>query len=261
MNSSKMTWVLLSIAGYDPSGGAGALMDVSVFEAAGFKGMAVLTALTVQNTREVRKVVPFPPQTILDQFRALAGDVAFLGIKVGMLGSMGNAGALGRILAGIGPVPVVIDPVLSSSSGAVLLPRASAGALMKAIRGRASLLTPNLSEAEVLSGLRVRSPEQMLAAGRAIFDRAGVPCLVTGGHLKKDCVNILWDGRKAAVFGSPKLPKDAHGTGCYLSASILVRLANGASLLKACADATEATREAIRRSARPGAGRFILKPV
>ncbi len=256
-----MTSVLLSVAGFDPSGGAGALLDVAVFEAAGFKGMSVLTALTIQNTREVFRVVPVPGRTVLAQYRALARDVRFKGVKVGMLGKADNLAALGRILAGVEGIPVVIDPVFRSSSGAALLQGGSAGAFIKTVRGRASLLTPNLDEAARLSGLQVRTPDEMLHAGRIIFDLTGIPCLVKGGHLPKNPVNILWDGRKTAVFGSRrKLPKEAHGTGCFLSSSILTRLAAGRPLVEACAEATDLAHEAILRAFRPGGGRFVLRP-
>jgi hydroxymethylpyrimidine kinase/phosphomethylpyrimidine kinase len=255
-----MVRILLSIAGFDPSGGAGALMDVAVFEAAGFRGMAVLTALTVQNTREVRRIVPLPPGTVMDQYRALAEDVSFRGVKIGMLGSRKNLGAIGRILAGLKGIPVVVDPVFRSSSGADLLPAASVGSFLKTVRGRASLLTPNLDEASLLSGLPVRTPEEMLRAARLIFDRAEVPCLVKGGHLPKTVINVLYDGRKTVVYRSPRVPKDAHGTGCFLSSSILAALAGGSSLVTACADATDLTHKAIRKAVRQAHGRYLLKP-
>jgi hydroxymethylpyrimidine/phosphomethylpyrimidine kinase len=260
MKPANMVKTLLSIAGFDPSGGAGTLMDIAVFEAAGFRGMAVLTALTVQNTREVRRIMPLPPRMVMDQYCALARDVSFRGAKIGMLGSGKNLDALGRILVRLKGIPVVVDPVFRSSSGADLLPAASVGSFLKTVRGRASLLTPNLDEAVRLSGLPVGTPEEMLRAARLIFDRTEVPCLVKGGHLPKILVNILYDGRKTVVFRSPRVPKDVHGTGCFLSSSILASLARGASLSKACSDATDLTHEAIRKAVRQGYGRYLLSP-
>jgi hydroxymethylpyrimidine/phosphomethylpyrimidine kinase len=256
-----MKRTLVSIAGYDPSGGAGALLDVRVFAALGFRGAAVLTALTVQNTREVRKVFPFPARTVADQFTALDSDMAIAGIKVGMLGSQAVVPALGRILARHPRIPRVVDPVLKASSGARLFEKNGVSALLRAVHGNASLLTPNMEEASVIAGVPVRTPEDMREAARAIYERTEVPCLVKGGHLEKSVVNILFDGRRTAVFGHEKLARDVHGTGCFLSSAILGHLAMGRSLEKACGLAADMVHAAILGSVKPGKGRRVLQPV
>jgi hydroxymethylpyrimidine/phosphomethylpyrimidine kinase len=253
-----MKRTLLSIAGYDPSGGAGALLDVRVFAALGFHGAAVLTALTVQNTREVRKVIPFPARTVIDQYNGLACDISFAGIKVGMLGSRAIVPALGRILAGHPEIPRVIDPILKASSGARLFENSGLSALLRAVRGNASLLTPNMEEASAIAGRPVRTPEDMREAARAVFGMTQVPCLVKGGHLDKSAVNILFDGRHTAVFGHEKLARDVHGTGCFLSSAILGHLAKGRSLEKACGLAADMIHAAILESIKPGKGRRVF---
>ena len=250
-----MKRTLLSIAGYDPSGGAGALLDVRVFAALGFHGAAILTALTVQNTQKVRKVIPFPPRTVTDQYLALDKDMPFAGIKVGMLGSQGVVPALRRILAGHPEIPRVVDPVLKASSGAPLFEKKGISALLRAVRGNASLLTPNMEEASVIAGMAVRTPEDMRQAAKAVYERTEVPCLVKGGHLEKSAVNILFDGHRTAVFGHEKIARDVHGTGCFLSSAILGYLAKGRSLEKACGLAADMVHAAILASVKPGKGR------
>ena len=250
---------LLSIAGYDPSGGAGALLDVQVFEALGFHGAAVLTALTIQNTVEVRKVIPFPARTVSEQYRALAADAKFSGIKVGMLGSRPIVPVLARILVANAGIPTVVDPILRASSGAPLFEIRGISAFLRAVRGRASLLTPNIDEAAILSGTPVRTPEDMTEAARAIYERTDVPCLVKGGHLEKSAINILFDGQRTAVFGHEKLSRDVHGTGCFLSSAILGHLARGRSLEKACGLAADMVHAAILRSIKAGKGRHVFR--
>jgi hydroxymethylpyrimidine/phosphomethylpyrimidine kinase len=256
-----MKRTLLSISGYDPSGGAGALLDVRVFAALGFHGAAVLTALTVQNTREVRRVIPLPARSVTDQYGMLARDIIFAGIKVGMLGSLGVVPGLGRILAGHPGLPKVVDPVLKASSGARLFEKSGLSALLRAVRGNASLITPNMEEAAVIAGMPVRTPEDMREAARAVYERTEVPCLVKGGHLEKSAVNILFDGRRTAVFGHEKLARDVHGTGCFLSAAILGHLAGGRSLERACGLAADMVHSAILESFKPGKGRYVLQPI
>ncbi len=250
---------LLSVAGYDPSGGAGALLDVRIFEALGFHGAAVLTALTIQNTREVRKVIPVPARTVYEQYRALVADMEISGIKVGMLGSRSVFPALGRILAANPGIPRVLDPVLRASSGALLLEEGSISALLRAVRGRLSLITPNMDEAAALAGIPVRTPDDMREAARAIYARSQVPCLVKGGHLERSAVNILFDGRRTAVFGHAKIARDVHGTGCFLSSAILGHLARGRSLEKACGLAADMVHAAILRSVKAGKGRRVFQ--
>lgn len=255
MNMKK---TLLSVAGYDPSGGAGALLDVRVFESLGFRGMAVLTALTVQNTRKVQSVRPFAPRTLMAQVTALSRDVTFAGIKAGMLGSKANAAALARILAKHPDLPRVVDPVLRASSGTPLMEEDAVPSFLKAIRGHASLLTPNMKEASLMAGIPVASLQDMRQAARILVEQTEIPCLVKGGHLEKSAINILYDGRQTVVYGHAKLKKDVHGTGCFLSAAVLAYLARGLSLESACGRASDLTHEAIKKAIKPGKGRSLF---
>ena len=253
-----MKKVLMSVAGYDPSAGAGVLLDVRVFARMGFHGTAVLTAVTTQNTRFVKDVHVLPAHLVLEQYRILAGDIAIAGLKVGMAGSRENLKAVGTILASAKGIPKVVDPVIRSSSGARLLEEAAVSEFLGTVRRRATVLTPNLDEAGLLAGASVRDIAGMKAAAEAIYDACRVPCLITGGHLEKEAVNLLFDGRRTALFGKPKVAKDVHGTGCFFSACLLAYLAQGRPLDKACALATERTYRAILAAGRIGRGRPLI---
>jgi hydroxymethylpyrimidine/phosphomethylpyrimidine kinase len=253
-----MKKVLLSIAGYDPSAGAGVLLDLKVFARMGFHGTAVITAVTTQDTRSVRSVQALPAKLVREQYRVLAGDLSIAGLKIGMAGSSENLRAIGTILAARRDIPKVVDPVIRSSSGARLLEGAAVPELLGSIRGRATVLTPNLDEAGVLAGAPVRDIAGMKAAAETIYARCRVPCLVTGGHLEKEAVNLLYDGRRITLYGKPKIDKDVHGTGCFFSACLLGYLAQGRPLARACELATELTYAAIRAAIRLGRGRPLL---
>ena len=253
-----MTRNLLSIAGFDPSGGAGVLLDISVFEGLGFRGFGVLTSVTAQNPGGVASVRHLPARVVAGQHRSLAEAFNIAGIKVGMLGTSANLAAAARILAGNPHVPRVVDPVLRSSSGAVLLEKKAWPRLLPLFRKRASLITPNLDEASALAGCRVRTVEDMKAAARKIHRTSLVPCLVKGGHLPGGPVDVLFDGKGFRTFERPRVRRDVHGTGCFLSSAILAFLARGRPLEEACGRGIEWTSRAIRTAVPSGCGRMIM---
>ena len=225
---------LVSIAGYDPSGGAGLLLDLRVMERLGLRGFGVLTAVTAQSHRRVHGVFPVASRAVAGQYGRLAESVEIGGIKVGMLATAANLRAVARILEDNAHRPRVVDPVLRSSSGALLLERKAWPRLLAAIEGRADLITPNLDEAETLTGRTVRSVPAMKRAAEEVHRRSGVPCLLKGGHLDGPVVDILFDGKEFAAFAHPKLPRSVRGTGCFLSSAILCYLAEGRPLKEAC---------------------------
>ncbi|MDD8025721.1 MAG: hydroxymethylpyrimidine/phosphomethylpyrimidine kinase [Acidobacteriota bacterium] len=255
-----MIKTLLSVAGFDPSGGAGILLDLAVFRCLGFRGAAVITALTAQDSLAVLSVRPVPPAFIRRQWDVLRADFAIAGIKAGMAGSAAGWDEIGRGLARHAGIPRVVDPVLRSSSGALLAGTAAPGRIAAALRGRASLITPNLDEASFLTGRRIATGAAMTEAARRIFDEIGCACLVKGGHLRGPAIDILYDGERTHRFPHPRIGRDAHGTGCFLSASILGFWAGGAGLAESCQKAIRRTERAIRVSVRPGRGRFFLSP-
>jgi len=255
----RLTGTLLSVAGFDPSGGAGILLDVSVFNRFGFHGSAVLTALTVQNTLEVKKLSALPASFILEQFRALSGDLKIKGVKFGLLGGGEGIKAMKEILDRLPAVPRVVDPVFRSSSGFRFMEKRFLDEFLNAVRGRVSLLTPNLPEAEVMTGLKPRGIEEMRRTARLIHEMTGVPCLLKGGHLTGRVADVLFDGRRFLVLRHAKIAGGAHGTGCYLSAAVLARLARGDTLGRACRTAVVATASALASSSAVGRGRAVLR--
>ena len=250
--------ILLSMAGFDPSGGAGVLLDLHVFRSLGFYGAAVLTAATVQDTSTLFRVKAFDPRFVRAQAETLDRDLKFSGLKVGMIGSAGNLKEIGRFLAAHEDIPRVVDPILRSSSGHRLLETSAGPLFLQTIKNRASVLTPNLDEASHLSGRAVRTIEDMRTAAEILFDRTGVPCLIKGGHLSGEAVNVLFDGSRSVLFRKNRLAKDVHGTGCFFSAALLGFLVQTKDLVRAARQATKWTHEAIRSASPIGRGRAIF---
>jgi len=253
---------LLSVAGYDPSGGAGVLLDIRVFEKLGFNGYGVLTAVTAQNTAFVSLVHPLPAALVKKQFETLIAEIEPAGIKIGMTGAYENLLAVRSILGKCRLIPRVVDPILKSTSGAPLTGNKTKACLLTDLSGRAELITPNIEEAAALSGLKIDRPAGMKEAAKAIFDRSGIPCLVKGGHLAGRLTDVLFDGQKFHLFPHRRINKKVHGTGCYLSASILAHMAMGFGLPEACSESIDLTEKAIEKassgSGRPSAFRFCL---
>jgi len=257
--------IALSVAGSDPSGGAGLQLDLQVFRALAVHGAGVLTALTIQDTQRVHRVLPAFPSVVSDQLRVLLADLTPHAIKLGMLATddVLRAVALGLAALREPRPPLVIDPVLRASDGAQLLERRAYGGLIELMKG-AALVTPNLPEAEALSGLDVASRAGVEAAARWFVVEAGsAATLVKGGHRDgsaDDCfarrdgsgVVTRWlPGERIA--GSP-----VHGTGCALSAAIAAGLAAGQEIDAAIARARAFVREAIARAESIGAGARLL---
>ncbi len=255
-----MERTLLTVAGFDPCGGAGVLLDAAVFRRFGFRAAAVITALTIQDSVAVRAVRPLPRSFVRRSWEALRADLPLSGLKVGMAGSLALWEEIGRGLARHGGIPRVVDPILRSSSGARLAGRVSAARMGDALRGRTTVLTPNLDEASFLSGRRIAGERAMAEAARRIQGDLGGACLVKGGHLRGDPVDVLFDGERLLRFPHPRLGREAHGTGCFLSAAILARLALGDGPAEACERAVRSVSAAIRDASRPGRGRFLLAP-
>jgi len=254
------TSALLSVAGYDPTAGAGVLLDTAVFRRFGYQGLGIVTSVTVQNTVGVRAFACLHTPSVLDQYRALAADIDLDGLKVGMLGCRRNIPPVSRILKEQRLVPRVIDPVLRSSSGRWLLDRQSIPGLVSKFRDLFTVWTPNMDEAGWLSGAAAGSLEEMKEAAVRIAGEACAPVVVKGGHLPKTAVNVLYDGAEFHLFEKPRLAGDVHGTGCFFSAALLALLASGAHLTEAVRTATDITHGAIRDAVRLGRGRLVISP-
>ncbi len=227
---------VLSIAGSDPSGGAGIQADLKTFSALGCYGMAALTALTAQNTRGVT-AVHVPPAAFLGaQIDAIFTDVEVAAVKIGMLATGEIAGVVASRLASAPKIPVVLDPVLVATSGDSLGDPDVVGALRESLLPLATVITPNLPEAARLADMPVAEDEDaMRATAEELHRRGARAVLIKGGHLAGgDAVDLLSDGREIQFFRAPRVEtRNTHGTGCTLSSAIASYLARGLSLADA----------------------------
>jgi len=248
--------IALSIAGSDPTGGAGLQADLQVFRALGVHGMGVVTALTVQDTERVHEVLPAFPSVVLKQLRVLLRSTHPDALKLGMLASddVARNVELGlRELDVARRTPIVIDPVLAASDGTPLLERRAYGVLQDLI-GRAYLVTPNLVEAAALTGSDVSTREGVEAAAAQFVNGLGArAALVKGGHREgaPDDLLALREGGSASFhwLAGERIPgAEVHGTGCALSSAITAHLARGAELRDAIESARRFVRDAIRNA-------------
>ncbi|MFB0566193.1 MAG: bifunctional hydroxymethylpyrimidine kinase/phosphomethylpyrimidine kinase [Candidatus Aminicenantaceae bacterium] len=253
-----MKKILLSIAGFDPSSGAGLVLDLKVFQKLNFHGMGILTSLTVQNTKDVKKVHCISSDIIWNQYKALQEDVSFSGVKVGMLGCKSNIQVVNKILSENKDIPKVVDPVFKSSSGTWLLEKEAIHRCITKISGKASLLTPNREEANLISGIKIKNAEDMKEAAKQIFSLTNIPCLIKGFNIKSIVIDVLFDGKKFHQFENKKIKKKVHGTGCFLSSSILSFMAKGNSLEESCSLASKLTYQAMSKAIQLGQGQQII---
>jgi hydroxymethylpyrimidine/phosphomethylpyrimidine kinase len=248
-----MTPVALTIAGSDPSGGAGLQADLKTFHRFGVYGEAVATLITVQNTLGVTRVDRLPADLVTEQIRAVVDDIPPQAAKTGALGSREVAQAVAEAAERF-TFPLVVDPVMISKHGARLLDEDACRVLMERLIPRAFLLMPNLDEAAMLAGFAVDDPASMLRAAEKLASLGAANVLVKGGHLRGDALDILY-ARDGGVreFRAPRIDTPhTHGSGCTYSAAITAGLALGAPLADAVARAKEFVTAAIRTN--PGLG-------
>ncbi len=238
--------VALSIAGSDPSGGAGIQADLKTFHQFGVYGEAVLTLITVQNTECVRRVERLPSELVAAQLSAVVEDIPPHAAKTGALGSADVVEAVAEASAQF-DFPLVVDPVLISKHGRPLAAEDAIPTMRERLIPRAALVTPNLSEAAVLTGIPVNGFEDMHQAALRIRDMGARAVLIKGGHLLGDPVDLLFDGADWHEFSAARIETPhTHGTGCTLSAAITACLARGEPLVTAVAKAKCYITEAIR---------------
>lgn len=230
---------LLSIAGSDPSGGAGIQADLKTFSALGCYGMAVITALTAQNTMGVTRVLPIPPAMVAAQIDAIFSDIAVDAVKIGMLAEPAIARAAAESLRRAGAKNVVLDPVLAATKGAALSEGGLPRAIIEHLLPLVDLITPNLAEAAVLTGTALaRDADEMTAQARALVEQGARAALVKGGHLGREPVDALFANGAARIFSGRRVDtRHAHGTGCALASAIAANLAKGSELFEAVARA------------------------
>lgn len=243
---------VLSIAGMDSGGGAGILADARAITAAGVFPIAAVTAVTAQNLHGVRAWEPTPIRLLEAQIEALWEDFEIAAIKTGLLGSAEAVRSVARVISRHrARAPLVVDPVLGSTSGTRFLDAAGIAALKRDLIPLCALLTPNWPEAEALTGLPVRSPAEAAAAARRLVADGCAAVLVKGGHGKARVVSdvlVSASGKETCFEGKRINTRNTHGAGCLLSAGIAAHLALGLALPKAVAGARRQLRGWLRRN-------------
>ncbi len=251
----------VTIAGVDPSGGAGVLADVKAMSALGAYACGVIAALTAQNTLGVTAVLPVDPAFVAQQIDTLFADVPADAVKIGMLGQRNVTEIVADRLAHWKPVHIVLDPVMIAKSGDSLLERDAIGAMREALLPGVSMLTPNLPEAGVLLGQRpVETVKEMRRVAERLREQLSHQgerwVFLKGGHLPGDmAIDLLHDGDRMIELATPRIEtKNTHGTGCTLSAALAALLPQSQDVPEAARRAKEYLTEAIRQADRLGVG-------
>lgn len=254
-HTSNQPPILLTVAGFDPSCGAGVAADLKTFAAHHCYGVAAITALTAQSTQGVGAVHPTPTVTLREQLEALSGDVSIAAVKIGMLGNKANAATVAEFLDKHHFSHVVLDPVIKPSAGdAELLDASGVKFLRDELIKRASVITPNMDEAALLTGLEVKDMAGMKAAAQKLAEMGAKAVIVTGGHLEKPA-DVLYENGEINPFGGDHAKSEnTHGSGCTLSSAVAAQLALGLQLREALILAKAYVFKAIEKSYAIGKG-------
>jgi hydroxymethylpyrimidine/phosphomethylpyrimidine kinase len=247
--------VALTVAGSDSGGGAGIQADLKTFHALDVFGTTAITAITCQNPAGVSAVAPVNPRLVVEQMASVWEAFPVRAAKTGMLFQAGIIRAVAAEFRRRQLRRLVVDPVMVATSGAMLLRPTAVAALCRQLLPLATVVTPNLDEAMVLLGKKIRSVQQLPAAARRLGEQLGVPVLLKGGHLRDSdrAVDVLFDGRQLRPFSAPRVARaQTHGTGCTYSAAITGYLARGADLVEAVGLAKVFVTRAIREPVRVG---------
>ncbi len=250
--------VILSIAGFDPSSGAGVTADIKAAAAHGCYGIACITALTVQSTRGVRRVQPVSPKLMAETLKEVTSDIEVAAVRIGMIGAASIAEEIVRFLKERKPPNVVLDPVLKSTSGADLIDPEGIRVLSGQLFRLATVITPNVHEASVLTGMSVSTPDEMKAAARKLHAMGAKAVTITGGDLEitRDLLSSDGGGDDQQEFFSYERlqSQSTHGTGCAFATAVACRLALGSSLRDAVVQAKAYVTAAIRQAYPVGKG-------
>lgn len=249
--------IVLSIAGYDPSSGAGVTADIKTIAAHGCYAITCITALTVQSTQGVRRVESIDARMITETLEDLISDFSINAVKVGMLGSAEAARAVAAFLRRNQMRYVVLDPVMTSSSGMELLSREGIELLKQRLLPLVDVITPNIDEASVLTGLPVTNVDEMQAAALRLHEMGAKNVIITGGHLSEP-TDLLSSaaGQKTRLFKGVRITGRAtHGTGCAFSASLACNIVLGKNLSDAAAAAKHYVTMALKNAKAIGKGR------
>ncbi|HON80963.1 MAG TPA: bifunctional hydroxymethylpyrimidine kinase/phosphomethylpyrimidine kinase [Methanoregulaceae archaeon] len=248
-----------TIAGSDSGGGAGIQADLKTFSAIGVWGTTVITALTAQNTQDVYRVCMVPEAMVAAQLEAVMADFDIRAFKTGMLGSAAIIRTVDRVLPP--RCPLVVDPVMVATSGARLLDEGAGDELIGTLLPRATVVTPNIPEAVVLSGMEISTIDEMREAALAIMELGPEYVLVKGGHLEgAEVVDLLVGPGPELVLSGARYPHDVHGSGCCFSAAITAYLALGCTVPEAFREGKAFIAAAIREAVVSKSGRYSVNP-
>lgn len=258
--TSQRTISALTIAGSDSGGGAGIQADLKTFAAHGVHGLSAIAALTAQHTRGVTGVHVPPPEFLRAQINACFEDFDIGAVKLGMLANAEVIAAVADALRTHQPPFVVLDPVMVATSGARLLESQALDALRTQLLPLATIVTPNLPEAELLLGHPIPDRDAMRKACSELLALGASSVLLKGGHLQDDgdVIDVYTDADGLREIAHPRLRIEAHGTGCTLASAIAADLCLGLSLAKACHEAADYVHRALQQGYRPGLGDIVV---
>ena len=248
---------VITIAGSDSGGGAGIQADLKTFGANGVYGTSAITAITAQNTVGVQAILGVPLDVIEAQIDSVFTDIGTDAVKIGMLGNPEVVNLISKLLSQIDKVPIVLDPVMIAKSGDQLISDDSISNLKNNLIPLCSILTPNIPEAEVLSGIKISNRDDMIAASSNILKLGPKYLLLKGGHLTGDPVDILFEQEKGMILELPQKrihTKNTHGTGCTFSSAIAAELAKDVDMKNSVINSQKYVYSAIKSSVEIGKG-------
>jgi len=253
LNKRAQRPAVLCFSGHDPCGGAGIQADIETLVSHGCHAASVITALTEQDSHNVKKILPQTPDAIFSQAQTLLADLPIKAFKIGLIGHADSARAIHAILQQYSDIPVILDTVLAAGGGAPLADENLLGAINELLVPCATVLTPNSVEARKLTGL-----DDLPAAALKLLERGARYVLVTGSHEQTDtvCNQLFADGRLLEAFNWDRLPHSYHGSGCTLAAAIAGLSAQGLAPFNAVLEAQEYTWNALQHGYRPGSGQY-----
>lgn len=242
----KNVYKVLTIAGSDSSGGAGIQADLKTFSAHNIYGMSVITSVTAQNTMGVYGVYDVPVKGVAEQIKAVFEDIRPDAVKIGMVSNTEIINIISEYLLRYEADNIVLDPVMVSTSGSMLLNADSKDALISKLMPLATVITPNIFEAEILSGIRIVNDDDMVKAAKEIYEKTHISILVKGGHLENSANDLLYMKDVVKWFKAERLNNtNTHGTGCTLSSAIACNLAVGNDVETSVVSAKKYVYEAI----------------
>jgi len=247
----------LTIAGSDPTGGAGLQADLKVFNAFNVHGLCVVSAITAQNTEGVDSIFPVDKDSLEKQLRILLSDIKPYALKVGMLYSKWAVEIVAKVFKEYSLGNLVIDPVTVSSSGMSLVDDGTLDSLRDELFSVSKVITPNIYEASVLTGIMIEDKKSMEEAAKILKDMGPEVVVITGGHLEEIAIDLYYDGGFQSIEGE-KIKGEYHGTGCAFSAAVTASLALGHNPLESVRRAKEFVTDAIKKAHHPGRGMGLL---